>query len=124
MKFKQLLLRPAQFDTSVAFYRDQLQFHVLAEWGKVESERGMVLGDESGHRLLLTDEIEADEEHDGAIEGRPSIVYACNDLNSIYQKLKDTGTIVVPPEINRWGNKWMIIRDPDQNLLILETELN
>ncbi|GAB4015074.1 MAG: hypothetical protein Fur0010_13720 [Bdellovibrio sp.] len=124
MKFKQLLLRPTQFDTSVAFYRDQLQFHVLAEWGKVESERGMVLGDESGHRILLTDEIEADEEYDGAIQGRPSIVYACHDLNGIYQKLKDTGTIVVPPEINRWGNKWMIIRDPDHNLLILENELN
>lgn len=115
MKLGHILIRPENFEASLEFYEQTIGLKKIASWGNRPNERGAILESVNGIKIIITDEIEG-EDHDGAVIGRPSLLIEVSDFNEACKKLQGSN-MVVPPEINQWGNKWMIIRDPDQNLI-------
>jgi catechol 2,3-dioxygenase-like lactoylglutathione lyase family enzyme len=110
-----VLVRPADFDTTVAFYEDRLGLVRYREWGR-PGFRGVVyfLG---GGYLELT------EGAQGAPPAGVRLWLQVADVAAAHAELVAAGVAVVePPQRRPWGLNEMVIRDPDGlDLVIVET---
>jgi catechol 2,3-dioxygenase-like lactoylglutathione lyase family enzyme len=112
-RFHHLSIAPADFDASLAFYRDTLGWVLTREWGGKGSPRGAILTG-GGVKVALS------EAADGAATGRPTMHLDIHDIDARFRELPRGTHVVTPPQDTAWGTRWFVVRDPDGNLIAFE----
>jgi catechol 2,3-dioxygenase-like lactoylglutathione lyase family enzyme len=117
-RFHHLFIKPADFDASLAFYRDVLGWSVNETWGGNGSGRGAVLSG-GGVKVVLGERPAgaAAGAEDGA---RPDVHLDIHDIDARFRMLPKGAHVVVEPESTHWGTRWFVVRDPDGNLIAFE----
>ena len=115
-RFHHLFIRPANFDASLAFYRDVLGWSVTEEWGGTGKERGAALSG-GGMKVVLA---ERAEESRGNGAAGPKVHLDIHDIDERFRSLPKGAHVVVEPESTHWGTRWFVVRDPDGNLIAFE----
>lgn len=110
-RFHHLFISPANFEKSLAFYRDALGWRVVRKWGGNGAGRGIVLSG-GGIELVLA-------ENEGDAPG-PTVHLDVHDLDARFNSLPKGTQIVRKPEPTHWGTRWFVVRDPDGNLIAFE----
>jgi catechol 2,3-dioxygenase-like lactoylglutathione lyase family enzyme len=115
-RFDHLHLHPADFDRSLAFYRDTLGWSVVATWGEPASGRGAVLSG-GGMKVVLAE----NGTHPAKAGGtRPAIHLDIHDVDKRFNAMAPGDHLVVPPGQSDRGTRWFVVRDPDGNLIAFE----
>ena len=115
-RFHHLRIAPADFDASLAFYRDTLGWKVTREWGGDATGRGVILSG-GGMKVILTQEATA-----GALVGHPHLHLDIHDVDARFAKLPAGTHVVVPPGPTPWGTRWFVVQDPDGNPIAFEED--
>lgn len=114
-RFHHLLIQPADYEASVAFYRDTLGWTVTREWGGAQDEdRGVILSG-GGMKVIL-----ANQGVSGFPRGRAHLHLDIHDIDARFKRLTPSMDVVVPPGPTPWGTRWFVVRDPDGNLIAFE----
>ena len=116
-RFHHLFINPADFDASLAFYRDTLGWSVTEEWGDgKKGARGATLSG-GGVKLVL-----AERQESSAADGssRPHVHLDIHDIEKRFKTLPKGAHVVEEPQATHWGTKWFVVRDPDGNLIAFE----
>ena len=117
-RFDHLFIRPADFDASLAFYRDVLGWSVSKTWGGNGNGRGAVLSG-GGVKVVLAER--PSEAGPGAQNGtRPHVHLDIHDIDARFRVLPKGAHIVAEPESTHWGTRWFVVRDPDGNVIAFE----
>jgi uncharacterized glyoxalase superfamily protein PhnB len=116
-RFHHLYIEPADYDASLAFYRDTLGWDVTEEWGDA-GHRGAVLSG-GGMKVVIAERDPAAPPAD-ASGGRPSVHLDIHDVDARFRALPKGAHVVTPPEQTHWGTRWFVVRDPDGNLVAFE----
>ena len=117
-----VLLQPADFETSLAFYEDTLGLHRFREFGR-EPARGVVFF--LGGAYLEISEVPAprargDEFGSSDPPAGVRLWLQVRDLDAAVTDLKQRGvTLAEPPERKPWGLHEATILDPDGLPLVL-----
>ena len=114
-RFHHLFIAVADFDKSLAFYRDTLGWQVVADWGQDGKERGAVLSG-GGIKVVIAEEHLAK----GANGIQPNVHLDIHDIDARFKKIHKGAHIVVEPEETHWGTRWFVVRDPDGNMIAFE----
>ena len=103
-----VLYRPADYQRSVAFYRDVVGLHIYREWG-------------SGTVFFLGGGLLELSRSAGAVtDDKISLWLHVRDVAAEFQRLAAAGVEVVEePVLEPWGLREARIRDPDGLLLVL-----
>jgi catechol 2,3-dioxygenase-like lactoylglutathione lyase family enzyme len=117
-RFHHLFIKPADFDASLAFYRDVLGWSVSETWGGNGSGRGAVLSG-GGVKVVLA-ERPAEALADAKDGARPNMHLDIHDIDARFRTLPKGAHVVVEPESTHWGTRWFVVRDPDGNLIAFE----
>ena len=120
-RFSHLFIAPTDFDRSVAFYRDALQWSTVASWGGNAEPRAIVL--RGGSVEVVLAERHPSEDHSwshGINEARPTLHVQADDLGTRFAELADKAQVVVHPEATHWHTRWFVVADPDANLVAFE----
>lgn len=112
-RFHHLFIKPAQFEASLAFYRDTLGWVVTEEWGGRGLPRGASLSG-GGVKVVI-----AEASAEGA-DGRPTMHLDIHDIDARFSQLPPGTEVVSPPGPTPWGTRWFVVKDPDGNLLAFE----
>ncbi len=117
-RFHHLFIAPAQFDASLAFYRDVLGWTVTKQWGSKGEVRGAMLSG-GGMKLVMAERPPAPL---AGLEtgGRPILHLDIHDIDARFATLPPGSHVVVPPGHTPWGTRWFVVRDPDGNLIAFE----
>ncbi len=115
-RFHHLFIQPANFDESLAFYRDVLGWTVTENWGGNGTERGAILSG-GGIEVVLA---ERAEPAGSKGDTRPKVHLDIHDIDTRFRELPKGAHIVVEPEPTHWGTRWFVVRDPDGNLIAFE----
>lgn len=120
-RFDHLFVAPADFDRTVAFYRDALGWTRIASWGGDGEPRGIVL-DGGSVRIVLAERHAADDHSwsHGTNGHRPTLHLAVDDLDARFREVAAAAEVVVKPEPTHWGTRWFLVADPDGNLIAYE----
>jgi catechol 2,3-dioxygenase-like lactoylglutathione lyase family enzyme len=117
-RFHHLLIKPADFDASLAFYRDVLGWSLSKTWGGNGSGRGAVLS--GGGVKVVISERAAESGGDGEDPARPEVHLDIHDIDARFRTLSKGKHVVVEPASTQWGTRWFVVRDPDGNLIAFE----
>jgi len=112
-RFHHLFIAAADFDASLAFYRDVLGWAVTEDWGGNGSDRGAMLSG-GGVGVVI---VERRAPHD---DDRPQLHLDIHDLDARFGEMPKGGHVVREPEPTDWGTRWFVVRDPDGNLIAFE----
>jgi catechol 2,3-dioxygenase-like lactoylglutathione lyase family enzyme len=112
-RFHHLFIAPADFEASLAFYRDILGWKVTRDWGGKGTDRGAMLSG-GGINVVIA------EKSSGKAAGRPDVHLDIHDLDARFKALPKGAHIVVEPEDTHWGTRWFVVKDPDGNLIAFE----
>ena len=112
-RFHHLLITPADFDSSLAFYRDTLGWTMTREWGGQGLPRGAIFSG-GGVKVLIA------EKGVGGESGRPMMHLDIHNIDARFRTLPAGAHVVTPPEETPWGTRWFVVRDPDGNLIAFE----
>jgi catechol 2,3-dioxygenase-like lactoylglutathione lyase family enzyme len=117
-RFHHLLIRPADYEASLAFYSEVLGWSVSKTWGGNGSGRGAVLSG-GGIKVVIS---ERPAESRGAADDftRPSVHLDIHDIDARFRALPKGLHVVIEPEATQWGTRWFVVRDPDGNLIAFE----
>jgi catechol 2,3-dioxygenase-like lactoylglutathione lyase family enzyme len=116
-RFHHIFISAADYEASVAFYRDILGWAVSNEWGGDGAARGTILSG-GGTKVVIA---ERPANARGAAEaGQPSLYLDIHDVDVRYSKLPKGAHVVREPERTNWGTRWFVVRDPDGNLIAFE----
>jgi catechol 2,3-dioxygenase-like lactoylglutathione lyase family enzyme len=115
-RFDHLHLYPANFDRSLAFYRDTLGWTVVDEWNEPVTGRGAALS--SGAIKIVLSERTPPEAPAGV--GRPCIHLDIHDVDKRFQLLPPGDHVVADPRDSDRGSRCFVVRDPDGNLIAFE----
>ena len=120
-RFDHLFLAPADFDRTVAFYRDSLGWSSIAAWGSSGEPRGVILNG-GDIEIVLAERHDADDHSwsHGSNGQRPTLHLAVENLDERFRELSSAVDVVVNPEATHWGTRWFVVKDPDGNLLAFE----
>ena len=118
-RFDHLHIQPADFDRSLAFYRDTLGWSVVSTWGEPATGRGAVLSG-GAIKVVLA---ERSKYPATTAQPRPAIHLDIHDVDKRFQELPAGDHVVVPPGVSERGTRWFAVRDPDGILIAFE-ELN
>lgn len=118
-RFHHLFIRPADFDASMAFYRDILGWTVTQNWGGNGSGRGAMLSG-GGIKVVLAERSEPAGAKDAADSTRPTVHLDIHDIDARFRALPKGAHVVSEPEATHWGTRWFVVRDPDGNLIAFE----
>jgi catechol 2,3-dioxygenase-like lactoylglutathione lyase family enzyme len=113
-RFDHLHIQPADFERSLAFYRDTLGWAVISQWGGGGPGRGVVLSS-GALKVILTERAGIP----GA-GGCPAIHLDIHDVDKRFGELPPGDHVVVPPGTSDRGTRWFVVRDPDGNLVAFE----
>ena len=120
-RFDHIFIEPSNFDASLAFYRDTLAWKVQFSWGEAGSPRGAGLS--SGHMMVVLAENHPaeDKSKSHGINGtRPTVHLAVEDIEARYAEVSKSGKALFAPQVNHWGTRWFVAKDPDGNLIAFE----
>ncbi len=110
-RFHHLFIAPANFEKSLAFYRDTLGWSVVRKWGGNGAGRGVVLSG-GGIEMVLA-------ENEGG-SSRPTVHLDIHDIDARLKSLPKGTKIVTKPETTHWGTRMFVVSDPDGNLIAFE----
>ena len=116
-RFDHLHIQPADFERSLAFYRDTLGWTVVSHWGDRDAGRGAVL---SGGAIKLVLAERSRYPAPAAAVSHPAIHLDIHDIDSRFESLPAGDHVVVPPGTSDRGTRWFVVRDPDGNLVAFE----
>jgi catechol 2,3-dioxygenase-like lactoylglutathione lyase family enzyme len=103
-----VLLRPVDYEHSVAFYRDVVGLHIYREWAT-----GTVF-------FLGGGLLELSRSGGSVTEDKLSLWLQVRDVDAEFDRLAGAGvTVVEAPVLEPWGLREARLRDPDGLLLIL-----
>jgi catechol 2,3-dioxygenase-like lactoylglutathione lyase family enzyme len=117
-RFHHLFIKPADFEASLAFYRDVLGWSVTETWGGNGNSRGSVLSG-GGMKVVLSERV-AEAKPNGAEDARPNVHLDIHDIDARFRSLPKGEHVVVEPQSTHWGTRWFVVRDPDGNLIAFE----
>ncbi len=109
-----VLLRPRDFSTSLAFYRDRLGLRVYREYGSGGRTTGIVLFCGGGY-LELT--VAGRGEADGV--GAMMLWLQVPDVDREVNRLRSEGVDAEPAETMPWGLREAWLSDPDGVRIVL-----
>ena len=115
-RFDHLHIQPADFDRSLAFYRDLLGWTVVSAWGDPASGRGAVLSG-GAIKVVLA---ERSKYPATSKEPRATIHLDIHDVDKRFEALPAGDHVVVPPGVNEQGTRWFVVRDPDGTHIAFE----
>lgn len=118
-RFHHLFIQPADFDASLAFYRDVLGWVVTGDWGGSGAQRGAMLSG-GGIELVLAERETPAGSKDGRDCTRPQVHLDIHDIDARFRALPKGAHVVVEPGSTHWGTRWFVVRDPDGNLIAFE----
>ncbi len=113
-RFHHLFIDAADFEASVAFYRDVLGWAPTGEWGGDGEARGIILSD-GGMKVVIAERVDGSNG-----EVMPDIHLDIHDVDARFRKLPKGTHVVCEPEATRWGTRWFVVRDPDGRLIAFE----
>lgn len=116
MKLYAVRIFSTQWDSALAFYRDQVGLPVYF----VDDQLGWAQFDLGGAYLGL-DRCDPDDPETADLVGRyAGVSIEVDDLNQAYETLMSRGVeFVSPPETQTWGGMLAHFKDPDGNVLTL-----
>lgn len=115
-RFDHLFVQPADFDASLAFYRDRLGWRLLGSWGGGGEPRGACVGSAGVTLVLAEPHPAADHSKSHGIHGtRPTLHLRVDDIARRHAQLGEAAQFV--PEATHWGTQWTVAADPDGNLI-------
>ena len=117
-RFHHLFIRPADFDASLAFYRDVLGWSVTHDWGGNGKGRGALLSG-GGIKVVIAERV-PESPGNGAANARPDVHLDIHDIDERFRALPKGTHVVIEPEATHWGTRWFVVRDPDGNLIAFE----
>jgi len=115
-RFHHLFIKPADFEQSLAFYRDTLGWEVTETWGGNGNARGCILSG-GGIRVVLSERTPETKDASGT---QPSVHLDIHDVDKRFKKIPKGKHVVAPPEDTQWGTRWFVLRDPDGNVIAFE----
>jgi catechol 2,3-dioxygenase-like lactoylglutathione lyase family enzyme len=115
-RFDHIHIEPADFDRSLAFYRDTLGWSVVSTWGDPASGRGAVLSG-GAIKVVLA---ERSNYPGSAAEPRPAVHLDIHDIDKRFRALPPGDYVVAPPGVSGDGTRGFVLRDPDGNLIAFE----
>jgi catechol 2,3-dioxygenase-like lactoylglutathione lyase family enzyme len=115
-RFDHFHIQPADFERSVAFYRDTLGWSVVSSWGDAQTGRGAVLSG-GGIKIVLTERSRAAA---ASALACPAIHLDIHDVDRRFESLPPGDHVLVPPGTSERGTRWFVVRDPDGNLIAFE----
>lgn len=118
-RFHHLYIAAADFEASVAFYRDILGWSVMETWGGRGAPRGARIS--GGGISVVVGEHDGAAVAPGAEEARgPHVHLDIHDLEKRFGSIPPGAHVVREPERTHWGTRWFVLRDPDGNLIAFE----
>jgi catechol 2,3-dioxygenase-like lactoylglutathione lyase family enzyme len=118
-RFHHVSLTAADFDKTVAFYRDTLHWGMKESWGGRGQARGAILSG-GGMKVVVVEREGGAAEGGGEEAGRPRLHLDIHDIDSRFRAMPPGDHVVTPPERTPWGTRWFVVRDPDGNLIAFE----
>lgn len=106
-------------DRALAFYRDTLGFTVHTDAPYGENWRWIFLSLPGGETML-----QFGRRSEYSVKGVPALCLACDSVDEEAERLKTAGaTITDGPADAPWapGVRWLMIRDSEDNLVLLES---
>jgi uncharacterized glyoxalase superfamily protein PhnB len=118
--FDHLFVAAGDFDTSRTFYQQVLGFATDHEWGGAGQPRGAAM--RLGHfRIVIAEHHEESGDaswSSGVAPDCPTVHVKCSDIRAMARELEEKrATVVVPLQKAHWGAHWLVIKDPDGNLI-------
>jgi len=107
------LLDVTDIKRSVAFYRDQLAFAVVADDAEPGGQMGWCRLVRGGASLMLQGPA---EENDVPVKPRGRGVcfyFVCDDADAMYKELSSRGMQLKKPKVAYYGMKQLYLSDPD-----------
>lgn len=118
-RFHHLFITPADFETSLTFYRDVLGWTVTETWGAPGNGRGVSLSG-GGIKVVIAEPTTPATNDEGLGSARPNVHLDIHDIDKRFGKLPKGAHVVREPEKTHWGTRWFVVRDPDGNLIAFE----
>jgi catechol 2,3-dioxygenase-like lactoylglutathione lyase family enzyme len=118
-RFHHLFIQPANFDESLAFYRDILGWSVTEDWGDNGTQRGARLSG-GGIEIVIAQRSGAATAKSEAGVARPTVHLDIHDIDTRFREVPKGAHVVTEPEATHWGTRWFVVRDPDGNLIAFE----
>ena len=115
-RFDHIHIQPADFERSLAFYRDTLGWDVVTTWGEKGSGRGAVL---SGGAIKVILAERSGPASAGA-SPCPVVHLDIHDVDKRFEAIPPGDHVVAAPGGGERGNRRFIVRDPDGNLVAFE----
>jgi catechol 2,3-dioxygenase-like lactoylglutathione lyase family enzyme len=113
-RFDHLVIRPADFGRSLAFYRDTLGWPVVAQWGDEGEPRCAVLSG-GAVKIMLVERREGE-----AIDARPELRLDIHDVGRRFRSIPAGDHVVSAPGGNPLGVLEFVVVDPDGNRIAFE----
>ena len=114
-RFDHLAIAADDFDKSLAFYRDVLNWRVVDEWPDHGAGRGAVLTG-GGIRLVLSERNAAGSEPTPT----PRLHLDIHDIDARFREMPPGAHVLRRPEQTQWGTRWFVVKDPDGNVIAFE----
>ncbi len=118
-RFHHLFIEPADFDASLAFYRDVLGWVITENWGGNGTQRGAILSG-GGIEVVLAQRSEPAGKKGAAESSRPRVHLDIHDIDTRFKEIPKGSHVVTEPQATHWGTRWFVVRDPDGNLIAFE----
>jgi len=113
-RFDHLVIRPADFGRSLAFYRDTLGWPVVAQFGDDGEPRCAVLSG-GAVKIMLVERREGE-----ALDARPELRLDIHDVEHRFRSVPAGDHVVSAPGENAQGAREFVVVDPDGNRIAFE----
>lgn len=108
-----VLVRPADFERSVGFYRDTLGLAVYREFGRDDRTLGVVFFLGGGY-------LEVSGTGGGPAGDKLQLWWQVRDVDAEHERLRRAGVRILEPPIDKpWGLREMRIADPDGVVVVV-----
>ncbi len=114
-RFHHLFVRTADFERSLAFYRDTLGWDVIETWGDEGKERGAILSG-GGVKVVIAEQPKDPK----ADVPAPAVHLDIHDIDKRFKVMPKGDHVVAPPSDTPWKTRWFVVRDPDGNMIAFE----
>ena len=114
-RFHHLSIAPADWDATVAFYRDTLGWSESRSFGGMGKPRGCILSG-GGVKVVVVERAPA---ANGEMV-KPRLHLDIHDIDKRFEAIPAGADVVTPPQDTPWGTRWFVLRDPDGNLIAFE----
>ena len=118
-RFHHLFITPADFEASLAFYKEVLGWSVVETWGGDGTGRGVVLSG-GGMKVVLAERNSEGSADEGLGSGRPNVHLDIHAIDKRVARMAKGAHVVREPEETHWNTRWFVVKDPDGNLIAFE----